>query len=118
MGKNEEEEDEDEGDGFYSSTMTRKELRKFIASDKMKILDQVTESFKKIITKVDDRIVAEFSKAIAALGEGGPTKEQALQRDYMKLLDEAIRNLKKSKLNKWESNQTSFILAKLKRRTV
>jgi hypothetical protein len=105
----------DDDDNESYNRLTRRELRKFVDDVKMDVIDDVMKSIQNVLTKLGDRDADDFSKAITYLGEGDATKEQADHRDYMQVLVDAIRDLKKAKLNQFEAMKVQGIFVNLSR---
>jgi hypothetical protein len=109
----EDEEDDDE-DSVYSR-LTRKELRQYVEKDKMDEIDIVMDKLKTCLSKVTEKEMNDFCKALEGVGKGDATREQARHQDYIDMLAEAIRNLKHAKLNRWEANEVHGIVANLRK---
>jgi hypothetical protein len=105
----------DDDDNESYNRLTRQELRKFVDEVKMDVIDDVMKSIQNVLPKLGDRDADDFSKAIMYLGEGDATKEQADHRDYMQVLVDAIRDLKKAKLNQFEAMKVQGIFVNLRR---
>jgi hypothetical protein len=111
------EEHDDHDDDEEHSRVTRSELRQLVDSNKMDAIDEVVELFKKtqVLVKASDQEMDDFCTAVVNTGKGDASMKQKEHQDYVDILAEAIRNLKKAKLNKWEANEVSGILTSLRK---
>jgi hypothetical protein len=107
--------DDDDDDEERIFRLTRVDLAKLVTQEKMDGINLTVESFKPLMSQLSDQDMDDFSRAIKFLGKGEPSQEQANHRDYMQVLADAIRNLKKAKLNNWEAAKVSGILVNLRK---
>ncbi|KAG7373010.1 hypothetical protein IV203_033734 [Nitzschia inconspicua] len=108
------EEDDEESVDEYTR-LTRKELRMLVDEKKMKIIDSVVESLKGTLVKVTDQEMNGFCKAVISMAKGDANSKQRQHQEYVDVLAEAIRNLKRARLNKWEAKEVSGILTSLRK---
>jgi hypothetical protein len=111
----EDEDDEEDSVNEDYGRLTRQDLRKLVDAKKMDTVDDVVDSLKKVLAKVTDQEMADFCKALVQAGKGEANPKQREHQEYMDVLAEAIRNLKRARLNKWEANQVSGILVSLRK---
>ncbi|KAG7340357.1 hypothetical protein IV203_023900 [Nitzschia inconspicua] len=107
-------EDDEESVDEYTR-LTRKELRMLVDAPKMNIIDSVVDSLKETLVKVSDQEMNDFCKTVISMAKGDANSKQRQHQDYVDVLAEAIRNLKRARLNKWEAKEVSGVLTSLRK---